>query len=55
MQQSQASFHDVCDEVIALTAPTGFGAVGRYYGDFGQTTDDEVATILAEARGSGHR
>jgi len=51
----ESSFHDVCDEVIALTAPAGFGAVGRYYRDFGQTTDDEVATILAEARGSGHR
>jgi predicted phosphoribosyltransferase len=35
------------DEVICPLVPPGFGAVSRYYGDFPQTTDDEVAELLA--------
>jgi putative phosphoribosyl transferase len=36
------------DELICLYAPRQFWAVGQAYDDFGQTTDDEVRTILAE-------
>lgn len=35
------------DTVICLEAPHGFRAVGQYYRDFGQTTDDEVCDTLA--------
>lgn len=36
------------DEVVSLAAPESFGAVGRYYRDFSETTDDEVVRLLAE-------
>jgi putative phosphoribosyl transferase len=37
------------DELICLTAPMDFDAVGQGYDDFSQTTDDEVRALLAEA------
>ncbi|PRY52095.1 putative phosphoribosyltransferase [Geodermatophilus tzadiensis] len=37
------------DEVVCPLTPVPFGAVGRYYDDFGQTTDDEVRAALARA------
>jgi putative phosphoribosyl transferase len=39
-----------CDEVVCLSTPEPFYAVGLYYGDFTQTTDAEVIALLAEAR-----
>jgi len=35
------------DELVCLTAPTDFDAVGQVYGDFSQTTDEEVRSLLA--------
>jgi erythromycin esterase-like protein/predicted phosphoribosyltransferase len=40
----------VADEVVCLSTPRPLGAVGRWYDDFGQTTDDEVRDLLARAR-----
>jgi putative phosphoribosyl transferase len=40
------------DEVVCLSAPSGFMAVGMHYLDFGQTTDAEVQAILEGARSS---
>ncbi|MBW3604492.1 MAG: hypothetical protein KY460_06175 [Actinobacteria bacterium] len=37
------------DEVVCLSAPRMFFAVGAYYRDFGQTSDDEVVELLREA------
>ena len=37
------------DEMICLTTPEPFHAVGDWYDDFSQTTDEEVRTLLAEA------
>lgn len=37
----------VADEVVCPLAPAQFGAVSRYYGQFGQVTDDEVVGLLA--------
>jgi putative phosphoribosyl transferase len=34
------------DEVIALEVPFGFGAVGQWYADFRQTSDEEVVRLL---------
>ncbi|QEA39559.1 phosphoribosyltransferase [Pistricoccus aurantiacus] len=36
------------DEVICVEAPEDFRAVGRWYLDFGQTSDEEVRQCLAE-------
>ena len=35
------------DEVVCVIAPEPFGAVGFWYEDFAQTTDDEIRTLLA--------
>ncbi len=37
------------DDVVCLFAPRRFGAVGVYYDDFAQTTDDEVISLMREA------
>ena len=34
------------DDVVCLHAPDDFRAVGMYYADFAQTTDDEVVRLL---------
>lgn len=36
----------VADEVVCLHTPTSFEAIGAYYADFRQTTDDEVRRLL---------
>lgn len=42
-------FEDVADEVVCASAPEFFQAVGQYYEDFAQTSDDEVRNLLARA------
>jgi predicted phosphoribosyltransferase len=37
------------DEVVCLHAPREFGAVGQFFADFSQVTDDDVVTILARS------
>lgn len=37
------------DEVVCLATPQPFGAVGRFYADFRQTSDEEVCELLARA------
>ena len=34
------------DEVVCLSTPSFFGAVGQFYRDFSQTSDEEVVEIL---------
>lgn len=41
---------DVVDEMVCAETPEHFYAVGLWYEDFGQTTDDEVRRHLADAR-----
>jgi putative phosphoribosyl transferase len=36
----------VADEVVALETPEHFHAVGQWYDDFSQTTDDEVVALV---------
>jgi len=40
----------IADRVVVLETPRFFGAVGAWYRDFSQTTDEEVRTLLADAR-----
>jgi len=44
---AQRQLRAVADEVVCVTVPPSFLAVGEYYGDFSQTSDDEVRTLLA--------
>lgn len=39
-------FRDEADEVVCPSQPAEFYAVGQFYADFAQTTDDEVTTLL---------
>ncbi len=41
-----ARLEDDYDEVVVLSTPAGFFAVGEAYARFDQTTDDEVARLL---------
>lgn len=41
---------DVVDEVVVLSAPPSFMAVGAHYDDFGQTSDREVTDLLSSTR-----
>lgn len=41
----------MADTMIVLSRPYDFGAVGIWYKDFTQTTDDEVRRLLADSRG----
>ncbi|MBW3666077.1 MAG: hypothetical protein KY394_00640 [Actinobacteria bacterium] len=40
----------IADRVVVLETPRFFGAVGAWYRDFSQTSDEEVRALLAEAR-----
>jgi len=42
--------HEV-DETVCVMAPEWFQAVGQFYDDFSQTSDDEVRQLLARAAG----
>ena len=38
----------LADDVICAHTPTPFSAVGQWYRDFSQTTDEEVSALLTE-------
>jgi putative phosphoribosyl transferase len=40
----------VADRVVAVSKPENFYAIGQFYGDFSQTSDEEVRHLLEEAR-----
>ncbi|OGP82556.1 MAG: phosphoribosyl transferase [Deltaproteobacteria bacterium RBG_16_54_11] len=44
-----ATFENQVDEIICAATPEPFVAVGRWYEDFSQTTDEEVREILEQA------
>lgn len=44
----------IADAVVYVLAPRDFMAVGAWYDDFRQLTDDDVVAILAESRGVPH-
>jgi len=44
-----AEFQDVADETVCARTPEPFYAVGRWYEDFTQTTDEEVHELMQRA------
>jgi putative phosphoribosyl transferase len=42
-------FEDLADEVVCARSPEFFAAVGEWYLDFSQTTDEEVRELLQKA------
>ena len=45
-----AAFEHEVDEIVCARTPEPFGAVGAWYQDFSQTTDEEVRALLEQAR-----
>ncbi|HYW91415.1 MAG TPA: phosphoribosyltransferase [Gammaproteobacteria bacterium] len=50
--EAVARLREEADEVVCLATPEPFLAVGRWYRDFGQTSDAEVGAALARAWGT---
>ena len=44
-----AELRSLCDEVVCARMPTPFSAVGQWYLDFNQTTDEEVRELLSRS------
>ena len=53
--ETARGLRSVVDELVCVATPEDFGAVGRFYRDFSQTSDDEVASLLATARAASKR
>ena len=47
------SLRGEADDVVCLVVPATFRAVGLWYDDFDQTSDDEVRSLLAAGAGTG--
>jgi predicted phosphoribosyltransferase len=43
-------FRSEVDQIVCATIPPRFFAVGEFYRDFAQTTDEEVRSLLSQAR-----
>lgn len=52
--EAHADLQALADDLLCLCAPPGFRAVGQYYQDFTQTTDDEVRATLRAAHQRSH-
>lgn len=48
-QSTCAEFRGEADDIVCLTTPEPFQAVGLWYEDFSQTTDSEVHNLLGRA------
>jgi len=53
--QTADLFRSRVDELVCLAAPPDLGAIGLWYKNFDQTTDEEVVQLLEKARSEGGR
>lgn len=51
-KEAVAELQDYTDNLVCLHLPTVFYAVGQFYQDFNQTTDEEVLAVLDSTTGS---
>ncbi len=49
----EARIPDVADELVCVATPRRFFAIGQFYADFSQATDDEVIACLQAAAAAG--
>jgi putative phosphoribosyl transferase len=49
-EQACNDLASLVDEIVCLETPSSFRAVGQWYGDFSQTSDDEVRRLLESSR-----
>lgn len=50
-KESYEELKSHCDTIVTLSIPDNFRAVGLYYQDFSQTSDEEVVQALRESTG----
>lgn len=48
-QEACQSFRNIVDDIVCPLTPTPFRAIGQWYEDFSQTTDEEVRELLERA------
>ena len=48
--QTLSEMRDLVDDVVCIEAPTAMHAIGQWYEDFTQTSDEEVSQILDRAQ-----
>ena len=48
-EETCANFRDEVDEIVCAATPVPFRAVGLWYDDFSQTSDEEVRELLRQA------
>jgi putative phosphoribosyl transferase len=53
-QSTWDEFRNEVDEVVCATTPQPFYAVGMFYRNFDQTTDEEVSMLLSQAHGDNN-
>jgi putative phosphoribosyl transferase len=53
-QSTCDEFRNEVDEVVCATTPQPFYAVGMFYRNFDQTTDEEVSMLLSQAHGDNN-
>ncbi len=46
--EALAEISSLCDEIICSLTPRRFSAVGEWYDDFSETTDDDVRELLSQ-------
>jgi putative phosphoribosyl transferase len=51
--ETLAALRSECDEIVCLSQPHPFYAVGAHYAEFDQTGDAEVIRLLRDAHGFG--
>jgi len=51
--ETLAEMEGLCDAVVCLSAPSDFRAIGQFYEDFHQISDDEVIAVLDAANRPG--
>lgn len=49
-REAATEFSELADAFICVAAPAHFGAVGYYYRDFTQLTDEDVIALMRQAR-----
>jgi putative phosphoribosyl transferase len=49
-ESSCQDFGDMVEEIVCVETPRSFGAVGQFYEDFSQTSDEEVRRLLEASR-----
>lgn len=47
-EETLSALQAEADDVVCLETPAFFGAIGAYYGDFSQVSDEEVVRLIAE-------